>query len=124
MRLLIIDDEPIVLKALAMVLQRDGHAVDKARGGLAGIESFQAAVAAGEPFDAVITDFDMADADGHQVAREVKAVSPSTPVFLFTGWGERAAQNSDGTAVDRVLDKMSPLEELRGALEAIAGIKH
>lgn len=124
MRLLIIDDEPIVLKALAMVLVRDGHTVDKARGGLAGIESFQAAVAAGQPFDAVITDFDMADADGHQVAREVKALSPSTPVFLFTGWGDRAAQSSDGTGVDRVLDKMSPLEELRGALRSVAGIKN
>jgi DNA-binding NtrC family response regulator len=124
MRLLIIDDEPIVLKALAMVLRRDGHTVDKARGGLAGIESFQAAVAAGQPFDAVITDFDMSDADGHQVAREVKAASPTTPVLLFTGWGDRAAQASDGAAVDRVLDKMSPLEELRGALQAIAGIKN
>jgi two-component system sensor histidine kinase/response regulator len=96
MRLLIVDDEPIVLKALAMVLTRDGHPVDKARGGGAGIESFQAAVAAGQPFDAVITDCDMPDADGHQV---------------------------DGTGVDRVLDKMSPLEELRGALQAVAGIK-
>lgn len=121
MRLLIVDDEPIVLKALSHVLVREGHTVERARGGVVAIEAFQKALDAGEPFELVITDLDMTDTDGRVVAREIKTRSPNTPVFLFTGWGEGAvAIDAQVNHVDRILNKMAPIEELRAAIQSIA----
>ena len=45
--------------------------------------TFNAALSAGSPFSAVVTDFRMADLDGLAVAAGVKAVSPATTVVLL-----------------------------------------
>ena len=46
--------------------------------------TFNAALSAGSPFSAVVTDFRIADLDGLAVAAGVKAVSPATTVVLLT----------------------------------------
>jgi DNA-binding response OmpR family regulator len=47
----------------------------------------------------------------------VKQASPSTPVIMLTGWGQRMADESDVPAhVDRVLSKPPKLRELSAAL--------
>lgn len=117
LRLLIVDDEPIVLRALAWTLEREGHTVVKAQGGNAGVDAFAAAHGSGEPFDAVFTDLDMPDLSGHEVAHKVKTLSPATPVFLFTGWGRSNETGRSEPYIDRVLLKPAPLEALREALE-------
>jgi CheY-like chemotaxis protein len=55
--------------------------------------------------------------DGRQVAAAVKQASPSTPVIMLTGWGQRMAEQADLPAhVDRVLSKPPKLRELNLAL--------
>jgi signal transduction histidine kinase/ActR/RegA family two-component response regulator len=118
-RILIVDDDPLVLKSLRDTLETDGHRVVAANGGEAGIEAFQSAQQRGEPFGVVITDLGMPHIDGRRVAGAVKAASPSTPVILLTGWGQRLADNGDQPAnVNRVLSKPPKLRELREALAA------
>jgi CheY-like chemotaxis protein len=57
--------------------------------------------------------------DGRKVASAVKAASPSTPVILLTGWGQRLEAESDiPSQVDRMLSKPPKLNELREALAA------
>lgn len=117
LKLLIVDDDPIILRSMRDVLETDGHVVTAADGGAAGIAAFAAAHDAGRRFDAVITDLGMPRMDGGRVARNIKAVSPSTPVILLTGWGERLKADDDAPAhVDRVLSKPPKLAELRLAL--------
>jgi CheY-like chemotaxis protein len=54
--------------------------------------------------------------DGRQVAAAVKASSPSTPVILLTGWGQRLTEEGEPPAgVDLVLRKPPKLQELRQA---------
>src|SRR5437667_4686393 len=93
LNILIIDDDPLVLNSLNDVLMADGHKVVAANGGTAGIESFRAAIAQNEPFDAVITDLGMPYVDGRQVAGAIKVLSRTTPVILLTGWGQRLLTN-------------------------------
>jgi len=120
LRLLVVDDDPVLLKSLVETLQGDGHEVAAANGGQAGIEAFCAARAAGRPFAAVLTDLGMPQVDGHRVAEAVKASSPSTPVFLITGWGERMGGEDDiPTHIDRVLNKPPKLSQLREALASV-----
>jgi len=117
LRILVVDDDPLILRALCETLESDGHEVITANGGQAGIDAFCAAQGRGKPFSIVITDLGMPRVDGRKVASFVKSASGSTPVILLTGWGQRlVAEGEVPPEVDRVLSKPPKLRELREAL--------
>lgn len=117
LRLLVVDDDPLLLKALRDILEADGHVVTAMNGGQAGIDAFQTALARNEPFAAVITDLGMPYVDGRAVAGAVKAASPATPVILLTGWGKRLTSEGDiPPHVNCVLSKPPKPSQLREAL--------
>jgi PAS domain S-box-containing protein len=121
LRILLVDDDPLVLEACRNVLEKDGHTIVMAEGGAAGIESFRQSCNGAKPFDLVITDLGMPHVDGRQVAAAVKAVEPHRPVILMTGWGHRLrAEDEIPEFVDRVLGKPPKLEELRDALAELS----
>ena len=118
--ILIVDDDPLVIKSLRDTLERDGHLICATSNGQAGIDAFHAAQAREEPFALVITDLGMPHIDGRKVASAVKAASPATPVILLTGWGQRLMAEGDiPLHVDRVLNKPPKLSELREALASV-----
>jgi signal transduction histidine kinase/ActR/RegA family two-component response regulator len=117
LRILLVDDDPLLIKSLQDTLQEDGHLVTATHGGHEGIEAFAAASKRGECFDIVVTDLGMPHVDGRKVATSVKNLSPTTPVVLLTGWGQRLIATNDAPAhVDKVLAKPPRLHELRAAL--------
>ncbi len=116
-RILIVDDDPFITRALDRTLQDEGYTIVTANGGQAGIDAFRAALANNEPFAVVITDLGMDYIDGRQVAAVVKHHSPSTPVILLTGWGpELDGNTSHPLLVDCIVAKPAKLGELRAAL--------
>lgn len=120
LRILVVDDDPMVLKSLRDILEIDGHDVVSADGGQAGIDCFQAAYDRHEHFAVVITDLGMPHVDGRKVASAVRQCSPATPIIMLTGWGQRLAADSDYPEhVDCVLGKPPRLKELRRALNAV-----
>jgi PAS domain S-box-containing protein len=117
LRILLVDDDPILLRTLRDVLERDGHSIVTADGGQQGIDTLRDATSRGETFSAVITDLGMPTVDGRQVAAAVKAAAAEVPVVLLTGWGRRMlAENDVPAGVDRVLSKPPSLADLRTAL--------
>jgi CheY-like chemotaxis protein/anti-sigma regulatory factor (Ser/Thr protein kinase) len=121
MRILLVDDDPMLLHPLRDVLEGDGHVIVIAHSGQEGLAAFQAAARQGEPFAVVITDLGMPVMSGRQVARAIKEASPVTPVILLTGWGERLVAEGDiPPNVDRILSKPPRLRELREALAQCA----
>jgi len=117
LRILIVDDDPLVLKSLRDTLEADGHAVTTADGGQAGIDAFLAARAQGNPFPVVITDLGMPYVDGRKVSNAVKTAAPGTIILLLTGWGQRLVADGEVPPhVDRVLSKPPKLRDLREAL--------
>jgi PAS domain S-box-containing protein len=122
LRILSVDDDPLLIKSLRDALEADGHAVVTANGGQEGIDTFRAAEERNEHFAVVITDLGMPHVDGRKVATAIKSDSPSTPVILLTGWGQRLVAEGDVPAnVDRVLNKPPKLKELRAALAELTG---
>jgi signal transduction histidine kinase/ActR/RegA family two-component response regulator len=117
LHLLYIDDEPLLRELVKEILERDGHNVETADGGEAGIVSFREAIQEGKPFDAVITNLGMPYVDGREVAKIIKQESPETPVVMLTGWGafikDSATAPSD---FDGVLSKPPRLSQLREML--------
>lgn len=117
MRILVVDDDPLLIRSLRDALEGDGHKVTTTCGGQEGIDMFRSMQARSDAFDVVITDLGMPYVDGRKVASAVKAASPSTPVILLTGWGQRlVAENDVPLHVDHVLDKPPKLRKLREAL--------
>ena len=117
LRILVIDDDPLLTQSLRDTLEGDGHSVRTADGGQAGIDEFLAAQKRHEPFAIVITDLGMPYVDGRKVATTLRAAAPSTPIILLTGWGQRLMRENDTPPdVDRVLAKPPKLRELRAAL--------
>lgn len=122
LRILCIDDEPLLRELIKELLERDGHVVRVSDGGQSGLDEFRCALVQERPFDVVITDLGMPYVDGRQVARTVKQESPSTPVVMLTGWG--AFMKEDGAApqeVDGVLSKPPRSRELREVLSHVSG---
>jgi CheY-like chemotaxis protein len=118
MRILVIDDDPHLLKSLRDFLENDGHTVITAGGGQEGIDFFRDSGA----FDLVITDLGMPYVDGRAVASAVKVASPGTPVIMLTGWGKRMTSENDlPENIDRVLAKPPKLYEMRAALQDFCG---
>ncbi|HXI53394.1 MAG TPA: ATP-binding protein [Candidatus Saccharimonadales bacterium] len=113
LRVLCIDDEPVIRELLTDSLTIYRHEVVTAEGGRQGLNLFRSAVKNRLPFDVVITDLGMPEVDGRQVASAIKADSPGTPVIMLTGWGTMMKEEGDLPAqVDVVLSKPPRILEL------------
>jgi signal transduction histidine kinase/uncharacterized membrane protein affecting hemolysin expression len=116
LRILLVDDDPVLIKSLQDTLEEDGHLIVATHGGQAGIDAFAHAQRRAECFDLVITDLGMPYVDGRKVAASIKELSSATPVILLTGWGQRLiADNEMPENVNKVLSKPPRLQELRAA---------
>jgi signal transduction histidine kinase/ActR/RegA family two-component response regulator len=119
-RLLLVDDDPLIIESLSNTLGADGHTVIVADGGQAGIDAFVASLSQPDRFALVITDLGMPYVDGRRVAAAVKTASPSTPVIMLTGWGQRLVDDNEMPQnVDRVLNKPPKLTDLRRAIAEV-----
>jgi len=121
LRILIVDDDPLILRSLQDALEGDGHLIGVADGGQAAIDKFHVAQQSGSPFDVVITDLGMPHVDGRTVAIAIKSRAANVPLIMLTGWGYRLQAEDDVPhGVDYVLSKPPKLHELRAVLAELA----
>lgn len=124
LRILCIDDEPLLRELIKEILEREGHSVEVSDGGQSGLDEFRHSRERGRPFDVVITDLGMPYLDGRQVAKAIKQESASTPVVMLTGWG--AFMKDDGNTpeqVDAIISKPPRSRELRETLNRLTPLK-
>jgi DNA-binding NtrC family response regulator len=109
-RLLIIEDEEAVLRGMATYFLDSGYEVLTARDGVEGVDLFRR-----EQPDLVFTDLRMPHMGGLEVIREIKKLSPNTPVIVVSGTGvvKDAVESLRSGAWDYV---EKPVHDL-GALE-------
>jgi signal transduction histidine kinase len=117
LRILVVDDDPVLTRSLQDALETDGHRLELAAGGQAGIDIYMATRTAGKNFDLVITDLGMPRVDGRKVAEAIKADQPGLPIIMLTGWGQRLLDEGEVPPnIDRVLSKPPRLQLLRAAI--------
>lgn len=80
--ILCVDDEEPGLQVRRMLLESAGYDVVCARSGVEGIKAFQA-----NPIDAVVLDYWMSGMNGIAVAKELKRLSPNTPIMILSAYG-------------------------------------
>jgi len=112
-RILLVDDETDNLDVLREVLQLEGHDVEVARSGPEAL----ARIDRGERFDLVLWDVGMPEMSGWQVARELEARKPRTPILMLTGWANEIGESDPRLRMVRgVLAKPLDLDRLRTLL--------
>ena len=122
LNLLVVDDSESVARMLRDSLTTAGHRVFTALSGRKAVEIFT-----GARIDAVLSDLEMPEMDGWQVARAVKDVCikkaiPKPPFILLTGWGGQNA-NQEKMAecgVDQIIEKPVEISSLLRAVRSLA----
>jgi len=105
-KILVVDDDPNVVKLVQLYLERDGHEVLTANGGVAGLEMVRE-----ELPDLIVLDLMMPRMDGMEVCRTIRAES-SVPVIMLTAMVEEDDRLAglDLGADDYVTKPFSPRE--------------
>jgi signal transduction histidine kinase len=115
LRVLVVDDQPVLTEILAETLSRDWHTVTTAMNGRDALEKFER-----EDFDLVITDKAMPEMNGDQLAAAIKARAPGVPIIMLTGFGDLQDCGEEiSEFVDRILTKPATTSELRAAISAV-----
>ncbi len=80
--ILVVDDEPIILKSIEAMLRADGYEVGLARTAEEALEKTTE-----QTFDLVLTDVAMPGMSGIDLLKEIRSKTPDTVVVVITGYG-------------------------------------
>ena len=94
LRILLVEDDPLVRELVAEYLRRDEHEVSTAVNGAEALEMYIA-----EGFDLVVTDLALDGMNGERLAGEIKSRG-TTPVIMLTGFAETLL--AEGRRPDKV----------------------
>lgn len=115
MRILVVEDEPLIARALGEALQADGYAVDIATRGDDGL--WQATEHA---YDAIILDVMLPGMNGYLVCRELRSRGIRTPVMMLTAKdGEYDEAEGLDTGADDYVTKPFSLVVVAARLRAL-----
>jgi len=117
-KILIVDDEPNIVRMVENRLKVSGYTVLCAENGVVGIEK-----ASAEKPDAILLDVLMPEMDGFETLKKLKAqpITSNIPVIMFTakGQGMDVEQAAALGAVDYIVKPFTPivlLEKIKQAL--------
>jgi two-component system, LuxR family, response regulator FixJ len=116
----IVDDDPLVLNALSIVLSREGYEVT----GFGEGASFLAAAKARTP-TCIILDVQMPGQSGLDILRELNAQQYAAPIFIISGVGDipmavEAIKNGALDFIQKPFDASTVVTRVREAVEAWA----
>ena len=120
-RILVVDDDPVLLETAQAMLEDLGHPVLIAQDGLAALDVWKAH--RGEII-LVLLDLTMPRLDGHQTFLALRALSPHLPVIISSGYdATQSLQSLEGPGLPSFLHKPYSIRELAQAVTAALGAK-
>jgi PAS domain S-box-containing protein len=116
--ILYVDDDEMIAFLMERLLQREGYRVTvftHAAKALAAVRDHA------EPFDLVITDYNMPGMSGLDFARAVKVLRPDSPVAITSGYiSEDLRAQAPAAGVSELIYKPNTVEELFAAVDRLA----
>jgi DNA-binding response OmpR family regulator len=120
-RILIIDDEPVVVQMLQRFLERNGFDVSSANDGAVGMDLQRRS-----PVDLVITDILMPGKEGFETIREMRRMSPGIKIVAISGGGRNEPQTylrfATTFGADRAFAKPLDLGRLLTTVNELLGV--
>ena len=115
--ILVVDDEPEVLRLVTRVLSAEGTQILAAGRGAEAL-----AIARQRGLDLVILDIKLPDMSGTQVLRRIRRIDPGVPVIMVTSYGsvETVRTSMELGAFDYLTKPFDNQEVRRVAREALA----
>jgi CheY-like chemotaxis protein len=114
-QILVVDDEPSVLRAVNLLLSLDGHEVSTVTSGAAALALLEQS-----QFDLVITDYSMVEMKGDQLATHIKARWPEQPILMATAFADEFNEHGKSAGgADYVLSKPFSRGELCAAIDRV-----
>ena len=114
-RILVVEDDPAILKGLCDVLVFNGYAADGVADGQVGCQS-----ALSGQYDLVLLDVMLPGKDGFSICHEVRSKRPSQPIIILTAKGAEEDVVTGFTAgADDYVSKPFSLRELMVRVEAV-----
>ena len=86
-KVLLIDDDPALVRMIRLALLSEGLEVDTASDGLLGLEAVERA-----QYDIIVLDLQMPNMDGRAFFREYRARGGTTPIVLLSAYGAQSAK--------------------------------
>ncbi len=116
MRILVIEDDPEVLAFVVKGLSEQGHTVDEARDGKAGL-----LLATTESYDVMVIDRMLPEIDGLTIVKSIRGADNSTPLLILSALGD-VDNRVEGLRAggDDYLTKPFAFSELLARIEALA----
>lgn len=120
MRILVVEDDPIIAQLIETILEQHKYAVDFATDGQLGLDLSDA-----YEYDAILLDVSLPKKDGIDVCRQIRSQGNTVPILLLTGLNSPAdrARGLDAGA-DDYLGKPFDSQELLARIRAILRRSH
>jgi CheY-like chemotaxis protein len=114
MRILVVDDDPIIRKLLSEVLTDDGHRVTLARDGVEAVKSVE-----NQPFELVFMDVHMPRMNGLEALIAIRSLCPNLTVAMMDSYPDQLAQQAQGRGALTCMHKPFDLKEIRQIIEKV-----
>jgi DNA-binding response OmpR family regulator len=120
MRILVVEDDPIISQLIETILEQQKYAVDFATDGQMGLDLSEA-----YEYDAILLDLSLPKKDGISVCRQIRSQGNTVPILLLTGLDSPAdrARGLDAGADDYLGKPFDP-QELLARIRAILRRSH
>lgn len=108
-RILVIDDDPVILSLINDVLEQSGCSVTTIKEGRRGIEILK-----DRDFDLLLLDLGLEDISGWDVVEEIRKTKKNMKIILITGWGGQISDNQvKRFRINYVISKPFRINELK-----------
>jgi DNA-binding response OmpR family regulator len=115
MRILLVEDDPMLRDGLVDLLTGAGHAVDAVADGASGAHQGKE-----EPYDLVLLDLMLPKLDGIEVCRRLRTARPALPILMLTARGaEEEKVKGLKAGADDYVTKPFGVRELLARIEAL-----
>lgn len=120
-RILLMDDEQVILEVTKEVLNFLNYEVEYAQEGAAAIDIFSRERSAGRPFDLVILDLSVPEGmGGQETFGKLRAIDPSVKVIISSGYTSEPMMMDPGRfGLNGVLAKPYRIADIKAILEKI-----
>ncbi len=125
-KVLVLDDEELILELVKDILTVFGFCVKTAVDGIQAVELFRRAWEKGEPFDLVILDMTLpGELDGVATLENIRAIDPDVKAIISSGYtGEDIMSNPRKYGFDAAVSKPYSVSVLHQVIQGLVDDAH